>query len=1250
MFSSADIPSHPSDAEDAADNAIIIDQDESAEPAATAVNGSGYPLATLRPAKKLVSLKRKHTADLSDEESSTTEIKSAIEDSDDDDLSDPHQGSKNSDDDSKDEAYVPEKKSRQKSSAPKKKSRIAKKTESVADNTSSSSSAKPRVAAGLNSLIRAINYNDAAEALRYAKPNIVNLPCHNVPDFEGSNAFLMSIWNRNANITEVILGRGADLNFHLDNVNLKEHGMSVAAVTVFWKCSDSLAIIYQYLKKYAPTKIEGFTNAAVTAGEYISYTPLMLACLQDDVRAVHLLLNNGARVHHIANDGQTALLLAKNPEILVLVTEALTKKTAAIEASEAAVELQQRQVLSLAASSSSSLSAEQLLRQKVIAKDARDRQLHLELRQQQKTATENLGVYTQRLTAEASEFAIEESKGDQDNKAIMPHQFLAISEYTKAREKFFTGEINNANAVFEFPTGSGKTYIFNKIATESGEVTLIVVPRENLLEQTLESFKEFSPGSMAKIGVMRSIENGGTLSRAAVTALFENKKIIITTYKTLEMYHQHIPKKKVAHLVLDEGHNALSDQRGALVEKFQNVGTFISAFTATPVRDEVSTKQVVASCYTMLGYENAKDNPITPLEVTAAIDINVNVPVVTARIKLKPINDESLMISSSGYHISEKDSRRVLNKPEYNQAIVDIYMNGEDAVSGKAFRGDQSVAFCSGIDHAIAMASEFNKISVAAVDPAGVLREKYVRNVQAKFYHDERLKFYQITGNADKAFHEGVDCPVFSDEQKLAARNRFCVAKAVYSNAGVGENRESLDSKECQEILEQYKLGGILVLAGADKLTEGFDCRGTSLIFKARATLSRIVNKQSAGRGSRLDPSNPDKICYVFDVQAGDTISLNFSDCLAKDGKPQATWGNVDRCRQSHVRNTQPPIPVFNAKTRADYCTIDWAAPAELTHERIVTDRRLRKEERVQQKIAERLQHQQRIASERAAQSERRRQKHLARSAERQAERHKRALKSQQRNAASHHQVQHSSMAVVDSDSSSDESSASMVQRSDNQISSSSSQYSTSLSLFAPRQGALAAYLPRAQPMLAVSDAQDDAAEDEVDLQSRQFDNLRAEMNSVLTNHSVVSVKPYLPFAWRIAYAALIQNPLSVSLANQVALGLMDASLVENGLGSRTEIAKKLIAIAAQIAALNESPANDAMIEEPKQPEYTSGSNVRTVLTDQTVPSPIISSDLSVAASVLQSFNFLRRSAPAQDAEQATSSAAQFSLGSSQFR
>jgi hypothetical protein len=396
MFSSADIPSHSSDAEDVADNAIIIDQTEPALPVAAAVSGSGYPQAVLRPAK-LAPRKRKHIVDVSDDERTNedevlvAESQSASVDSE-DDLSDAHQGSKNSDDESKDETYVPEKTIRQTSGAARKKSRTAKKSELVTGSASTSSSAKPRVAPGLNNLIRAINYNDAAEVLRYAKSNIVNLPCHHIPDFEGSNAFLMSIWNRNATITEVILGRGADLDFHVDNINLNLHGMSVAAVTVFWKCSESLAVIYQYLKKYAPGKIEHFTNIKVTAGEYISYTPLMLACVQDDVRAVHLLLNNGARVHHVANDGKTALLLAKNAEILALVTAALTKKTAVTEASEAAAEVLQIQALSLAAASSSSLSAGELLRQKVAAKDARDRQLRLELRQQQKTATDNLGT------------------------------------------------------------------------------------------------------------------------------------------------------------------------------------------------------------------------------------------------------------------------------------------------------------------------------------------------------------------------------------------------------------------------------------------------------------------------------------------------------------------------------------------------------------------------------------------------------------------------------------------------------------------------------------------------------------------------------------------------------------------------------------------------------------------------------------------------------------------------------------------
>jgi hypothetical protein len=115
-----------------------------------------------------------------------------------------------------------------------------------------------------------------------------------------------------------------------------------------------------------------------------------------------------------------------------------------------------------------------------------------------------------------------------------------------------------------------------------------------------------------------------------------------------------------------------------------------------------------------------------------------------------------------------------------------------------------------------------------------------------------------------------------------------------------------------------------------------------------------------------------------------------------------------------------------------------------------------------------------------------------------------------------------------------------------------------------------------------------DSSESEIEDTDSQLDNLRARMVSLLTNHCIVTAKQHLSSAWRISYAALLPNPLSVSQVNAVGLGLMDDSISQIVLQGRTEIAKIIISTATEIAALAERRASVSALSSDEKDDNSS--------------------------------------------------------------
>lgn len=492
-----------------------------------------------------------------------------------------------------------------------------------------------------------------------------------------------------------------------------------------------------------------------------------------------------------------------------------------------------------------------------------------------------------------------------------------MNETVALRLDYLYGNTSNLRAVFPYPTGSGKSYIFETVAVVTEEPTLFIVPRDTLLTQTINGLnsvaKSLNKNVEDKVTVLKS-KHHGHLTKSKCTKILKSHTYLFSTYQTMILNINNFPWDQLASVVFDEGHHALSatwqDAIG-IIKNHSNLS--LNFYTASPYRgvanirrkkkkDEsksdsnIPQQKLVGSCFELAGYSDEHENPITPLSITEAIDEGINCPVVTVRVKPK-LSQNFVPIASTdpSKEISEKRVANSIDKQEYNQIPVDIYCNVRDPKSGKPIRGQKAVVNVARIQQAINVAEEFNRISIDAVDPTHSLRNAFLARYRKEYPNDHK-----------------------SDKEVLAT---FCIAKAIHS--------DNLDHKECQHIIDQFRLGGILVLIGADKLTEGFDDPAVSVIINMRPTRSEVINTQRTGRGVRVNLNDPFKTCTVFEFDWEMPNQLSFNKYLvSKEGFVSSCWGDVELNRRAYLPSAMQVIRVFSEESSGSVYepnyTLDW--------------------------------------------------------------------------------------------------------------------------------------------------------------------------------------------------------------------------------------------------------------------------------------------------------------------------------------
>ncbi len=109
-----------------------------------------------------------------------------------------------------------------------------------------------------------------------------------------------------------------------------------------------------------------------------------------------------------------------------------------------------------------------------------------------------------------------------------------------------------------------------------------------------------------------------------------------------------------------------------------------------------------------------------------------------------------------------------------------------------------------------------------------------------------------------------------------------------------------------RRIVEQFKSGHIQVLVNVTIASYGFDAPSVDCVVLARPTKSIVLHLQMLGRGMRIDPERPDKVCRIID-HAGNVTRLGAGDDLYRwrlDDTKRAA-GNWSRDKRSGEKETK---------------------------------------------------------------------------------------------------------------------------------------------------------------------------------------------------------------------------------------------------------------------------------------------------------------------------------------------------------
>lgn len=210
------------------------------------------------------------------------------------------------------------------------------------------------------------------------------------------------------------------------------------------------------------------------------------------------------------------------------------------------------------------------------------------------------------------------------------------------------------------PTGSGKSYVFMKMAEQCKGKTLVLITRRELKDQHIREFQK----------------NGIPMDRIIV-------ETVQTVYRRMGQY------AGIQLVIADEAHNFLARTFKAVIDHFDSHGSYTVGFSASPIR--------------------TNGEPLSDVFQSMVQSISV-----------KQLIQEKRLSPYTYYAPLSVDVRN-LRKQNGDYAISDIEEVMQPAIYGKVVEeynrlcpGKQAVAFCVSIQHSQQVAQQFRDAGIKA--------------------------------------------------------------------------------------------------------------------------------------------------------------------------------------------------------------------------------------------------------------------------------------------------------------------------------------------------------------------------------------------------------------------------------------------------------------------------------------------------------------------------------------------------------
>lgn len=308
---------------------------------------------------------------------------------------------------------------------------------------------------------------------------------------------------------------------------------------------------------------------------------------------------------------------------------------------------------------------------------------------------------------------------------LHPHQKAAIAATNEHRAK------GNKAGLWAIPTGGGKTVTFARLSQMWGLPTLVMVHRDELVRQSVNTFDRVWPE--ATVGVVQAERDewrGG---------LHGPPDVVIASVPSLHRKRlDQIPTDRFGLVINDEAHHASADTFAAVLEHFEP--EFLLGCTATPERAD--------------GKDLSRffgNKPIYAYPLRQAIEDGM-----LARITQYAIETSTSLdaVATRKGDFAKQQLATAVNTPERNRCIVEAFQ--------KHAADRRAIAFCVDLEHVEGLRWAFKQAGVEADSVSGNLPIDERRDRLARFRAGE-IRVMVSCGVLLEGFDDpGVDCGIMA--------------------------------------------------------------------------------------------------------------------------------------------------------------------------------------------------------------------------------------------------------------------------------------------------------------------------------------------------------------------------------------------------------------------------------------------------------------------------------------------------------